>query len=350
MKRQDFIKLSSLAGISFFIPSSFANAVKITDENNSKLKPNRLKAGDKVRLVSPAGFITEKNLSDSILKLESLGFNVDYGKNVLNKFGYLAGTDEERANDINDAFADKSVKGIICTRGGYGCARMLHLIDYDLVKNNPKVVCGYSDITSLLFALYKKSGLVCFHGPVSISNFEGYSRKSFSSIIMEKIFNEPQYPSTEDKLLPEYESFVINSGIAEGELFGGNLSLVVSMLSTPYDIDYKNKILFLEDVGEEPYRVDRMLTQLLLSGKLNELSGIILGIFTDNEPNEKKSGIGNSFSLNEILFDRLSNLDIPVIYGLSFGHVRDKLTLPFGINARMDTFSKSLTLLEPAVV
>ena len=178
-------------------------------------------------------------------------------------------------DDIHSMFADKDVNAIVAVRGGYGCARLLPILNYELIKSNPKILIGYSDITSLLYGIYEKTGLVCFHGPVGTSTFNEYSINHFNNILAE--------PNTNYKMknLPEDEEqlFVINEGVGEGELVGGNLSIVVSMIGTEYDIDSKDKIIFLEEIGEEPYRIDRMLTQMRQSGKFDGCKGIALGVF-----------------------------------------------------------------------
>ena len=282
----------------------------------------------------------------------TLGFNVVYTKNILARYGYFGGTDEQRASDVNEMFKRNDVDGIVCARGGWGCSRILPLLDYKMIKNNPKVLIGYSDVTALLYGIFKETGLVCFHGPVGISTFNDYSVDYFKRVLMEPqqtlTFYNPHYDKNKDG--EEYFPFTIRSGKSSGQLVGGNLSIVVSLIGTKYDIDSENKIIFLEEVGEAPYRVDRMLTQMIEAGKFKNVKGIMLGVFEDSKPNAKKSGISSSFSLNEVLFDRLAKLNVPTVYGMSFGHITNKFTLPFGINAELDSLSQTLTLLEPAVV
>ncbi len=280
------------------------------------------------------------------------GFKVVYTKNILARYGYFAGTDEQRASDVNEMFKRNDVDGIVCARGGWGCSRILPLLDYDIIKNNPKVLIGYSDVTALLYGIYKETGLVCFHGPVGISTFNDYSVDYFKRVLMEPqqtlTFYNPHYDKNKDG--EEYFPFTIRSGKSTGQLVGGNLSIVVSLIGTQYDIDCENKIVFLEDIGEEPYRIDRMLTQLIEAGKFKNVRGIMLGVFEDSKPQPDKSGITNSFSLAEVLFNKLSKLNVPTVYGMSFGHITNKFTLPFGIDAELDSLSQTLTLLEPAVV
>jgi muramoyltetrapeptide carboxypeptidase len=310
-----------------------------------KLKPQKLIKGDTIGLIAPGSYITQIQLSESIKNFEDLGYKVKYGTNILNKHGYLGGEDKDRVDDIHEMFLDKDVSAIVAVRGGYGCARLLSMLDYDLIRSNPKILIGYSDITSLLYAIYSKTGLVCFHGPVGTSTFNEYSVNHFENILCN---SEKNYVM---KNLPEEENQIkiINSGVAEGELVGGNLSIVVSMIGTEYDIDTKRKIIFLEDIGEEPYRIDRMLTQMKQSGKFDSCSAIALGVFRKCEIDQSDPEFENSLTLQQVFEDRLGDLGIPVIYGLSFGHITNKFTLPFGIEARLDTYNKRLTLLENSV-
>jgi muramoyltetrapeptide carboxypeptidase len=281
-----------------------------------------------------------------------MGFKTYYTDNILERYGYLAGTDNNRIEDINHMFGNKDVAGIVCARGGWGCNRILPGIDYDQIRANPKVLVGYSDITSLLYGIYSQTGLITFHGPVGISTFNDFSVDYLEDMVM-KDSKGLQLLSAEenlDKDKDEYNIFTISNGKAEGELIGGNLSIAASLLGTPYDVDYNGKILYLEDIGEEPYRIDRMLTELLLAGKLNQVNGIILGVFVDCEVKKKKPSFDESLTLKEVLIDRLANLDVPVIYGLSFGHISSKFTLPFGSRAEMDTDKQTITMLESSVI
>lgn len=310
-----------------------------------KIKPQLLKKGDMIGLIAPGSYITQKQLDESIENFENLGYKVKYSKNILNKLGYLAGNDTDRVDDIHSMFLDKDVKAIAAVRGGYGCARLLPMLDYDLIKANPKILIGYSDITSLIYGIYAKTGLVCFHGPVGTSTFNDYSVTHFENILGSSQQNYMM------KNLPEDNEQVkiISQGVAKGELVGGNLSIVVTMIGTEYDIDTKGKIIFLEDIGEEPYRIDRMLTQMRQSGKFDDCAGIALGVFRRCEIDEDDPEFANSLTLQQVFEDRLGDLNVPVIYGLSFGHITNKFTLPFGINASLDTYNKKITLLENSV-
>jgi muramoyltetrapeptide carboxypeptidase len=350
MQRRKFLTTLSLSAMASFLPLSkvFSSDEKL-QSRNFIIKPGKLNEGDTLGLIAPGSFISKEELEESIANLEGLGFKVKFNKSILDRNGYLAGTDSVRANDINTMFADKEVNGIICARGGYGCNRLLPFIDYDNIKNNPKVLCGYSDITSLISAIFTKTGLVSFHGPVGISTFNDFSVQYFKDVLMKSEPNVVLRSADEENENSDYDRYTIRSGVAEGILVGGNLSIITSLLGTPYDMNYDNKIIYLEEVGEEPYRVDRMLTELILAGKFKHAAGIAIGVFKNCEPRRKNASFSNSFSLKEVLFDRLFDLGIPVVYGLSFGHIANKFTLPTGVNAKLDVAEQTLTLLEQSV-
>jgi muramoyltetrapeptide carboxypeptidase len=350
MKRKNFIKTLSITSAIPFISPVEKIYTQASLQSIKTLKPKRLKAEDTVALVAPGSYISENELNESIQNIEGLGFNTTYNSSILSKTGYFSGSDQRRADELMEMFSGKDVDGIVCVRGGYGCSRILPLLDFDVIKNNPKVLIGYSDVTALLYGIYSQAGLVCFHGPVGISTFNDFSVRYLKNTLV--------YPHDNLELISELETgtsysespVVISNGIAEGELIGGNLSIVVSMIGTPYDVDYEGKIVFLEETGEEPYRIDRMLTQMIQTGKFDKAAGIALGIFDKCEPKEKDPAFSSSFSLMEVLLDRLSDLGIPVIYGLSFGHIKNKFTLPFGIKAELNVDNYTLSLLEKAVI
>jgi muramoyltetrapeptide carboxypeptidase len=247
-------------------------------------------------------------------------------------------------------FERDDVKGIVCARGGYGCTRILPLLNYDLIRKNPKVLIGYSDVTALLYGLYQKVGLVSFHGPVGISTFNDYSVDSFKKVLM-----DPDSITLFKNLTSGYDENVygvttIVKGKGKGRLVGGNLSIMVSLIGTEYDLDYAGKIIFIEEIGEEPYRIDRMLTQMIQARKFENAAGVMMGIFRKCEVKEEDASFSKSFNLMEVLKDRLSSLKIPVVYGMSFGHVKDKFTIPFGALAELNADKQTFALLEKAVL
>ena len=344
MKRREILKgltTLPLLAIPGFGKARQAGKTKI-------VKPKRLKAGDTVAVIAPASGLSRESFDKAIENLESLGLKTKIGKSARGVKGFLSATDKERLDDLHAAFADKEIAGVWCVRGGYGAARLLPAIDYDLIRKNPKILIGYSDITSLHLAISQNTGLVTFHGPVAASELSDYTKNHVVNALMK--------PSAPYKIeLSEYnkaqtsnlfKTEIITGGKARGRLVGGNLSLLSALAGTPYALaGLKGKILFIEDVGEQPYRIDRMLTQLRQSADLRSLAGIALGVFEDCNPRAK-----DTQSLLDVLKDRLGDLGIPVVYGLSFGHIRDQFTMPVGIEAELDVDNATMTFLETGVV
>ena len=345
MKRKNFLKTAGILSVGALLPFNQSYTEIFQDE---RIKPPHLKPGDTIGLIATGSYIDGKELNDSIKNLNELGFNVVYTNNILSKNGYFSGTDKQRASDVEQMFYRKDVAGIMCVRGGYGCTRILPLLNYNVIKVNPKVLIGYSDVTSLLYGIYKSTGLICFHGPVATSTFNDftvdYFKKTLINPVEDLVLKNP-VPESEDE---EYKPKTIKDGIARGGLIGGNLSTVVSLIGTPYDIDTRNKIIFLEEMEEDPYRIDRMLTQMRMAGKFKDASGVALGVFKDCKPSEKTS-FDSSFTLIEVLKNRLGDLNIPVVYGMSFGHIKNKFSIPEGIKAELDASKQTITLLETAV-
>lgn len=352
MQRRSFTKkiLLSLA-----LASGISTTGSAKPNLAKKKKPKRLKKGDTIGLISPASYIGDEGLEKAVTNLESLGFKVKMGAHIRKLHGYIAGTDQERLQDLHNMFADPTIDGIWCVRGGYGSARLLPLIDYTLIKNNPKVLIGYSDITALLKGIHTKTGLICFHGPVGASELTDFTREQLIAVLMEgrapHIISIPEkeieeVPEGEEKEADNsFEPFLIKPGKVSGTLAGGNLSLLAAITGTEYELDVNGKLLFIEDVGEKPYRIDRMLTQLRQAYPLHKAAGIALGVFADCEANVDDK----SLTLRETLAGQLSGLEMPVLYGLPFGHIKDHCTLPVGIEAEMDTERRTITLLESAV-
>lgn len=307
-----------------------------------QIKPRRLCPGDTIGVIAPASPGNLELFRAGVHWLEEQGFQVELGKTVEQTRGYLAGTDADRAADINAMFAADTIDGIFCLRGGYGTMRLLDLLDYDLIRTHPKVFVGYSDITALHLAIGQRTGLVTFHGPMVASDMgKGLSDYTwdyfYRAITSSKALGDIRNPKH-----TVYPEFMV-PGKAEGYLTGGNLSLIVSTLGTPYEIDTRGKILCLEEIGEEPYRIDRMLTQLSLARKLEEASGIVIAVCVDCDENDPPN-----FTFIEMLRDRLANLDKPVLYNLHFGHTTEKATLPLGVMARLDPKVGGLEVIETA--
>ena len=311
------------------------------------IKPKGLKLGATLGIIAPSSPTTRENVEKAYYRLTKLGFNIKIGESCYEKYGYLAGSDDLRANDINQMFKNPEIHGIICLRGGYGSPRILDLLDYDLIKKNPKVFIGYSDITALHIAINQISNLTTFHGPMATSkvmeNLDDFTKDSLYNFIFENGF------TTDTIKNPIYQQIgSINGGVVEAPLIGGNLSLITSTLGTPYEIQTKGKILFIEEIGEEPYRIDRMLTQLKLSNKLKEAEGIILGDF--NNCVSKNGEPEDSLSLDEVIEDIIEPLKKPTLYNLKSGHCSPMITLPLGIPIRLDGNKKGLRVLDKPTV
>lgn len=346
MDRRQFARLVSLSAAAASLGAAPAPAPP-SAARRSPARPKRLAPGDTVGLVLPAtAAATMDEIAFAKEQLEVIGLKVVIGKHAYDRWGYFAGRDRDRAADINGFFADDSVAGVVCYTGGWGSPRVLPYLDYDLIARKPKVLIGYSDITALLNAVHQKSNIVTFHGPVGGSTFEPYTLDNFRRVVMTAAPAGAQVPPPKrpNDLVDRMNRVVkLAPGKATARLVGGNLTMVASIMGTPYEVDTAEAIVFLEDTHEEPYRVDRMLTQLALGGKLTGIAGFLWGRCTDCEPK------GNSFSLEEILRDRFAALGVPALSGLSFGHIEQKLTLPIGVTATIDGDAGTLTIDEAAV-
>jgi muramoyltetrapeptide carboxypeptidase len=313
------------------------------------LKPKRLAPGQTIGLIAPSSPASEDDQIHAALEmLESLGFRVKTGAYLYRRYGYLAGSDAERAADLNDMFADPSVDAIVAFRGGYGASRLLPYLDYELIRRSPKVLMGYSDITALLNGIHAKTGLVTFHGPIADGNFTPYTLAEFKKVLLNPqppmIIGTPPASEVGEGIVERKNRLVrIAPGTARGPLIGGNLTLMAHLTGTPYQPDFRGKILFLEDVHEAIYALDRYLTQLWLAGLLQQVVGIVLGKFTDCTP---RSSGGWSLTLEQVLADRCLPLGIPVLRGLMLGHIDEQTIVPVGCEAALDVEAGTLTLLE----
>ncbi|QJR14636.1 S66 peptidase family protein [Usitatibacter palustris] len=313
------------------------------------MKPRRLKEGDLVGLIAPSGYLEDAQIERGVRNLESLGLRVKLGTNLRAMHGGYAGTVAHRVDDLHAMFRDREVAGIWAARGGAGASAMLPLIDYGLVRRSPKVLVGYSDITALHIAFLRRAGLVTFHGPVSSSTFSDYSAANLRAVLMEpeatRSFSGADENFERALSQPNFEMRTYREGVATGRLVGGNLSMVCAHLATPYGLQPGANLLFLEEVSEAPYRIDRMLTQLRQAEILTRATGVMLGVFSKCEANDGEP----SLTLREVLEEQMSSLKVPAAYGYSFGHIAQQMTLPVGIRARFDTRAQTLTLLEAAV-
>jgi len=270
---------------------------------------------------------------------------VEIGKNVGKVYGYLAGHDEERLEDIHYMFGKKEIKAIICTRGGFGSSRILDKIDYRLIGKNPKIFIGYSDITALEMAFFHKVGLVTFAGPMIAVDFQNgidpFTEEFFWALLTSNKKIGRIIPSEDNKI------FNLTKGLSNGRILGGNLSLITSLIGTDYLPNFKNSILFLEEIGELPYRIDRMLNQLRLAKILSRLNGVILGAFSNcNEIDPSKK----TLTLGEVISSYFSNLKIPVVYNFQHGHIRESISIPFGIKVKLNASKRYVEFEESAVI
>lgn len=307
-------------------------------------------SGSRVALVAPAGPLLEKDdLARASALCRALGYEPILGANTAEHHGYFAGTDEQRLADLNDAIRDPEVNAIWCIRGGYGTTRILDRVDFDALARRPKPLIGYSDITTILNAATRHSGVVTFHAPMARAAMPPFSRRHFERVLAsaEPAGRLERLPQPEEVLLPrENRVATLRGGVAEGPLAGGNLTLLQCLIGTPHFPDLDGAILFLEDVGEDLYRVDRMLAHLRMAGALARLAGVAVGRFTELERSMADGALG----LDEVLATYLVPLGIPVAHGFPIGHIDDQWTLPLGVRARLDAGAGELELLEAAVL
>ncbi len=300
------------------------------------IKPQALKEGDAVGVVAPASPPADpEDLDRGIAVLAAIGLRVRLGRHARERRGYLAGSDRDRAADLMEMFRDPTVQAIFCVRGGYGSGRLLHLLDYGVIRRHPKVFVGYSDVTALHLAIHRRAGLVTFHGPMVAGDLarglapftaDFLRRALFRAAPLGLVANPPDLPP----------AVAIRGGVARGPLVGGNLSLVVATLGTPYEIETAGRILFLEEVGEAPYRIDRMLTHLRQAGKLDGVAGVAFGEWAER-------------GVEEVVRDRLGDIGFPVLGNLAIGHGAEKATLPLGVRATLNATAGWLSIDEPAV-
>jgi muramoyltetrapeptide carboxypeptidase len=314
-------------------------------EYMNTLKPKRLRKGDTIGLVTPASPVADSaRIERGVRYLETLGYRVEVGKNVGRVHGYLAGTDDERLDDLHGFFADKRIAAIIALRGGYGTPRLLDRLDYRMIGRHPKILAGFSDITGLQLAIWKRCGLVTFHGPMAAVEMtdaiDPFTEEMFWGVVSTaKKFGRVAFADS-DRIA------TLSPGRGEGTLIGGNLSLFVSMLGTRYAPSLAASVLFLEEIAEEPYRVDRMLTQLRNAGAFTKSRAILTGQFVDCVPSNPSKP---SLSVDDVLADCARQAEQPFLSNLPFGHVPHKMTLPVGIHVRVDTRVPSVDFLESAV-
>ncbi|MBL8189739.1 MAG: LD-carboxypeptidase [Acidobacteria bacterium] len=346
MNRRNFVTTAT-AGLA---ASGFHGSAEAQNQQ-ALIRPSRLKPGDLVGVITPSTPATNPDRLALVERtIKYFGLRVKWGKHIGKKSGYFGNPVGERLDDLHAMFQDPEVKGVFPIQGGYGAPQLLDGIDYDLIRRNPKIFIGYSDITALHLAIHKRTGLVTFHGPNVFSALTGYTQTHFRKAVFESVpIGVATNPPESNSLRPKYLLRTIRPGKATGRLVGGNLTLISTTMGTPYEIDTRGAILFLEDIGEEPYRIDRMLTQLRLAGKLDQAAGIIFGDCVGCAPNDYKPFVAAGFSLGESLDAILGSVKVPVLSGLTIGHVEDQLTLPLGVTATLDADAGTLEIKESGV-
>ncbi len=311
-------------------------------------KPKHLRKGDTVGICSPSSGLWERSeLWRGIETIESWGLKVKVSPNAYKNNYYLAGADEERAADLNAMFRDESVDAIICTQGGYGAGRILPLLDYDMIQKNPKIFLGYSDITALHLAFAKMCDLVTFHGPTASGFYPPYLTPYRLKYLEKALFSPDPIGLIEPFDDTDYIVKMV-PGVVEAPIVCGNLTLICASLGTPYEIDTRGKIFVIEDLDTEPWIFDHMLTHLLNAGKFRDCAGIVVGRCLNCDPRKHEPGFQSSWSLEDLLFDRLAPLDLPLIYGLPIGHTEHMAVIPENIGARLDGGAGTLEITEAA--
>lgn len=340
MQRREALATIGAGGLALGLPSPLA-----ADTGG---KPGRLRPGDRVALVKPAGFLAEDfDLQLTVEAMQAMGLVPVPAAHWRNRFGYLAGSDRDRAADLNAAFADPTIRAVFAVRGGWGSARILPLLDWRTIRANPKLLIGFSDITALHLAIAARGGFPTIHGPNAGASWTRYSWANFRELAFEgKLPTYRNLPGDEDRLVQrEGRTRTIRAGKATGRLLGGNLTVMAHLVGTPWLPDFSGAILFLEDVDEAEYRIDRMLTQLGQAGILRRVAGVVFGQCTNCRATSGASG----FTLSDVLRQHLQPLGIPVYSGAMFGHVDDQFSLPVGCRAEMDATEGTIRLLESPV-
>jgi muramoyltetrapeptide carboxypeptidase len=348
MKRRNFL---AGAGAVCTLPLLASATYSLTSPVDL-IRPKALRPGDTVGLITPATEVPDPDrLALAERTINYFKLRMKRGKNVGKRFGTYGESLQARLDDLHGMFSDPEVKAVFCIRGGYASAHLLDRIDYDLIRRNPKIFLGYSDITAMHLAINKNSRLITFHGPIVLSRFTDYTQQHFRKALFETVpIGKVTNPPDSNELRPAHTLRTIVAGTASGPLIGGNLSLVSTTLGTPYEIDTRGRILFLEDVEEQAYSIDRMLTQLRLAGKFDGVAGVIWGECQDCGPRAYQPSAVLPFSPGEVVDNILGTLKVPVLSGLTIGHTNDQLTLPLGVAATLDASAGTLEIKEAGVV
>lgn len=343
INRRELLKFSLLAPFAFY-------GCKSIDESNKNeimqiVKPKRIKRGSKIGLIAPGSNTPNPDdINRAIEVLNYYGLSYELAPNITIGMGYKTRTPKERVDDFNLMFSKSDIDAVFCMRGGFGSAQILDLIDYDLIRKNPKILLGFSDITALHAGIFKKTGLITFHGPVMLSKFTDYTIKSFENIFFKNDEIVLKNPSNKSGFREEFLTRTIIPGKVTGRFVGGNLSLVSSLVGTAYQPDFTDKIVYLEDVGETPYRIDRMFLQLKLAGMLDKIKGFVWGKCDDCSVGSSSSTW--DLSLGEVIDYYIKPLNIPSFTDLMIGHTSNQLTIPNGCMVELDSEISTIKLME----
>jgi muramoyltetrapeptide carboxypeptidase len=346
--RRSFLSACGTAALATtLLPKSSAQT-----KRDAIIRPKALRPGDTVGLITPSTAVSDPDrLAAAGRTMNYFGLRTKMARNAGKRMGEYSASVNERLDDIHSMFRDPEVAAVFAIRGGYGSEHLLDRIDYDLIRKNPKIFLGYSDITAMHIAINQHAGLVTFHGPIVLSKFTPYTQENFRKALFNtRPIGTVTNPADNDPLHPSHTLRTVRPGRATGRLTGGNLTLISTTMGTPYEIDTRGKILFIEDVEEEPYRIDRMLTQLRLAGKFDQIAGLIFGECHDCKPNDYQPSMALPYSLGEVVDNLLGGLKIPVLSGLTIGHTDDQLTLPVGVMATLDADKGTLDITEAGVV
>ncbi len=340
--RRNFLKTAGLATLA--LPTTLV----LTAQQSAPeiIKPKKLKKKATIGIVAPASFIRKpENAEKFFEEFTEKGYTIKRGKNIFSGHGYFAGTDAERLEDLHTFFADPDVDAIFALGGGWGSGRLLPQLDFSLIRNNPKILMGYSDITALHMGIHAQTGLVTFHGPNGLSDWNEFTTEQFEQLLVKN-----KRVAWEGSPLDEADTtkgrFTVVEGQTEGKLIGGNLTVISALVGTPYLPSFDGAILLLEDVREDVYRVDRYLTHLKLAGLLDKVRGIVFGSCSRCQPEELPE---HAFSLKEMLTLNLKPLGKPCFFGMPFGHIKENFAFPIGVEAALDAGKGTLTLKEKAL-
>jgi muramoyltetrapeptide carboxypeptidase len=343
MQRRQALAALGAAGAALALPTRLPAAAPATP------KPPRLRTGDRVALVAPAGFYADQFDFQLVTEaMVAMGLVPVPQPHWKDRFGYLAGTDKDRAADLNAAFADRSIKAVMALRGGWGSQRLLPYLDWKTIAANPKLLVGFSDITALHLAIHARAGFPTIHGPTAGSSWSKYSYAAFRDLAFDGKLPLYRNPAGEQDRLVQRQgrTQTLRPGKASGKLLGGNLTVLTSLVGTPWLPDFSGAILFLEDTDEAPYRIDRMLTQIGQAGILAQVAGVVFGQCTNCKPSDGSTSL---FTLDEVLAQHLTPLGVPVYTGAMFGHIDNQFSLPVGCRAEIDADAGTIRLLEAPV-